>query len=170
MCVCVFFFLKTSFEDGNSLYELFLEIFPTVLVLAILWPRKNVLLAPQVVAKGWMERFLREKGLSVAVLVFFYLFMGFTFVNGLIDACSSAFGQSPGVGWTYYIAGGAARVLAHVVPLLLFTVMFGSMTFLKSTVLRIMVPFDDALVWHIHVAGVFLVFCTMHLISSVLIG
>lgn len=77
--------------DGNSLYELFLEIFPTVLVLAIVrlflpffffdsvqvWPRKNVLASPQASVKGWLERILREKGLSVAVLCFFYFFMGF---------------------------------------------------------------------------------------------
>lgn len=156
--------------DGNSLYEMFLEIFPTVLVLAILWPRRNVLLAPQVSAKGWAERFLREKGLSVAVLGFFYLFVGFTFVNGLLDACVSPFGQSPGIGWTYYVSAGASRVLAQAVPLLLFTVMFGSMTFLKSTVLKIMLPFDDAILWHIHVAGVFVACCIIHLVGSVLIG
>ncbi len=81
--------------------------------------------------------------------------MGFIFVNGLLDACSGPFGF---FGWSFYIASGASRVLAHVVPLLLFTVMFGSMTFLKSTVLKIVVPFDDAITWHLHVAGVFMVF------------
>jgi hypothetical protein len=42
------------------------------------------------------------------------------------------------------------------------------MTFLKSTVLRIAVPFDDAIVWHLHVAGVFVVAAITHLVATVL--
>ncbi len=156
--------------DNNSLFEMFLEIFPSILILTLMWPRKNVLAVQEGPrpAQGRVEQFLREKGLSAAILVFFYLFTGFVFVNGVLSACTGPFG--PSGGWPYYISNGASRVLAQVVPLLLFTVMFGSMTFLKSTVLRIAVPFDDNILWHLHVAGVFIVAVIMHCVSSVLIG
>jgi hypothetical protein len=74
------------------------------------------------------------------------------------------------VGWAYYISAACARVLAQVVPLLLFTVMYGSLTFLKSTVLRIAIPFDQHIILHLHVAAVFVVALVGHLIGTVLLG
>jgi hypothetical protein len=59
----------------------------------------------------------------VAILCFFYLYVGFVFVNGLLNACTSDYAQTPGVGVSFYISSGASRVLAQAVPLLLFTVM-----------------------------------------------
>ena len=88
----------------------------------------------------------------------------------MLNACSSSYGQSPGIGWPYYFSAASARVLAQAVPLLLLTVMFGSMTFLKSTFLRVVVPFEESVILHLHAAAIFGAMVVMHLVATVFNG
>ena len=43
------------------------------LFLVLMWPRRIILYDGVHRVRGLLDRFLREKGLSIAVLIFFYL-------------------------------------------------------------------------------------------------
>lgn len=142
---------------------------PVATALVFLWPSREILEQDRRVSTAGLrfEKWLKESGVSVALLAFFYGLMLFIFVNAWLSACEpqNNFGGIP-----YFFSSAASKVLAQVVPLLLLTTMYGTLTFLKRTVVSMSVPFDGSIAFHYHCAGVFSVMLVMHLVGTVLMG
>jgi len=140
------------------------EIFPLILLHASLWPS----LPPsqsKVKTGAFLLNIINELAFKASILTFFYGMVLFLFAAGVSSACSTSWGKL--YGWPVILGSASSQVLVNATPLLLLSVMFGTLSFLRRTFLHLIIPFDSSLAFHMHVAIVWMAMLLIHSITHI---
>jgi hypothetical protein len=153
----------TTEQDGFA--SLVGALLPLSVIWSQLWPRSAIVKRSELQHRvGPIMQYVRHHGLSLVLLGFFYSILAFIFLNAYQTACETSymsFGST-----AYYVTSAASKTLAQLVPLILLTVMFGTLTFLKASILALTIPFDYNVEFHVHVSIVCMALVVMHMVSG----
>jgi hypothetical protein len=94
------------------------------------WPKKRHF-------RGKINLFFQNHGRHVVFLAVFYVIMAVVYANGFLGRCDAS------RNWRLMLTAGASNVLAQCTPLLLLTVLYGSVGWIQRTTFGLAVPLED---------------------------